>query len=126
MAFAVIGVGLWLFAELNMKAREQTLNDTSLSVEERWRVEGSLQWWRDFSVTLYPLEAVLLIGGLLAIVLSTSFRGGTKEALVRWRIRYMSERLSDLEKNIDLRRQAAVQARVDAWRMRASCKLESK
>ena len=63
IVLTVAGVSLWGLTLYNILTREQALSDTNLSVEERWRVGGSLRWWRDFSVRLYyPLAAGLFIG----------------------------------------------------------------
>ena len=71
IVFTVAGVGLWIFTGFNILMREQTLGDANLSLEERWSIEGSLQWWRDSSARLlYPLAAVLFFAGL-AVMLST-------------------------------------------------------
>ena len=78
IVFTVIGASLWVYAGLNILTREQTLNDTNLSIEERWRVEGSLRWWRDFFARLYPLAAGLSIVGLFTIALSDHFQGKRK------------------------------------------------
>jgi hypothetical protein len=71
IVFTVAGVGLWIFTGVNILMREQTLNDGNFSVEERWSIEGSLQWWRDSSARLlYPLAAVLFIAGLVMVAIS--------------------------------------------------------
>lgn len=63
------GAVLWIFTGFNIVMREQTLNDANLSIEERWRTEGSLQWWRDSSARLlYPLAAALFIAGLTVML----------------------------------------------------------
>ena len=71
IVFTVAGVGLWIFTGFNVLMREQTLGDANLSLEERWRIEGSLQWWRDSSARLlYPLAAVLFFAGLFIVAIS--------------------------------------------------------
>ena len=122
IVLTVAGVSLWGLTWYNILTREQALSDTNLSVEERWRVGGSLRWWRDFSARLYPLAAGLFIGGLFTIVLSDHFQGKRNEVeIARERYQYLSKRISDLEKYIDLRKQSAIQARADTW-ICPSCK----
>lgn len=71
LIIAVTGVVLFGLTWFNVLTREQTLGDANLSVEERWRIEGSLQWWRDFGVRLsYPLAAALSIGGLAVMIIA--------------------------------------------------------
>jgi hypothetical protein len=82
IVFTVVGASLWVYAGLNILTRERTLSDTNLSVEERWRVEGSLRWWRDFIARLYPLAAGLSIGGLFTIALSDHFQGKRKPTTI--------------------------------------------
>ena len=60
--------------------------------------------------------------GLFTIVLSDHFQGKRNEVeIARERYEYLSERISDLEKYIDLRKQPAIQARADTW-ICPSCK----
>jgi hypothetical protein len=118
IVLTVISASLGVLTWYNILTRERTLSDANLSVEERWRVEGSLRWWRDYSARLYLLAAGLFIGSLFTIVLSGQFQGKSKEAEIRARLEYLSRRMSDLEKYIDVRRQSAIQARVDTWRAR--------
>ncbi len=69
IAFGLIGPSLWVFTGLNIMARGQTLSGANLSVEERWQVEGSLQWWRDLNTRFsYPLAAVLFVAGLITVL----------------------------------------------------------
>lgn len=69
IAFGLISPSLWFFTGLNMMAREQALSGANLSVEERWQVEGSLQWWRDLNTRFsYPFAAVLFIAGLTTVL----------------------------------------------------------
>jgi hypothetical protein len=66
----VAGAGLWIYTVFKIQALEQTMKHANLSLEDRWRSEGSLQWWRDTSrTTLYPVALLLIIIGLAAMVL---------------------------------------------------------
>jgi hypothetical protein len=105
LVLTVAGVSLWGLTWHNILTREQALSDTNLNAEERWRIEGSLLWWRDFSPPFYILAAGLFFGGLLTFALSINFQGKTKEAVIRWRIKYLSKRISDLKKYIESRKQ---------------------
>jgi hypothetical protein len=82
IVFTVIGASLWVYSGLNILTLEQTLSDTNLSAEERWRIEGSLRWWRDFIARLYPLAAGLSIGGLFTIALSDHFQEKRKPTTI--------------------------------------------
>lgn len=70
IVFLIIGVGLWLCTSSIIKGHEQMLNHQNLSQQDRWRYEGSLEWWRGTSMTLYyPLAAILIAIGFVAILL---------------------------------------------------------
>ena len=67
----VAGAVLWTYAGFKIRELEQTLKDGNLSLEEKWRSEGSLQWWSDTSRTiLYPVAFFLFVVGLAALSLT--------------------------------------------------------
>jgi hypothetical protein len=63
-----IGISLWLYTDFVIRGHEQLLNNTELTQEERWKIEGSLQWWITAKETRYePLTIILVTIGLCAI-----------------------------------------------------------
>ena len=75
---ALTGAGLSVFTWINTLTREDTLGNANLNMEERWQIEGALQWWRDFGTHFsYPFGAILIIGGL-TVALTTRLRSSSK------------------------------------------------
>jgi len=65
----IIGAGLWLYTNLEIQFREERLNTPNLTLEETWRYEGSLQWWRTaYTTTLYPATVISITIGLIALI----------------------------------------------------------
>ena len=59
-----IGISLWLYTDQTIKNHERILQTENLPIEEKWRYEGSLEWWRKASLTTYhPISITLLTIG---------------------------------------------------------------
>jgi hypothetical protein len=55
-----IGVTLALTATAVINGFEQQLNNPDIALEETWRIEGALQWWRTTNATIFqPLTPIL-------------------------------------------------------------------
>jgi hypothetical protein len=64
----IIGIGLWLYTDSVIKGHEQILEDPNLTLDERNRWEGSLQWWKTAKLTKYgPISIILITMGLCAL-----------------------------------------------------------
>lgn len=64
----ITGAALWLYTGSVIQNHEQLLKNPDLTSEERWRYEGSLQWWRTAKTATYdPLSIVLITIGVVAI-----------------------------------------------------------
>ena len=63
------GIGVFLVSNFEINGLEAMLANESLSVEEVWRFEGALQWWRKtyFTVTL-PVTVFLTLSGIASIL----------------------------------------------------------
>ena len=69
LALFIIGFGLMFYAMVNIQNRRDALNDSNLAQEERWTIEGSLQWWeRESTSFYYPIAAFLIVLGIAAIL----------------------------------------------------------
>ncbi len=69
LVMIIVGLGVVFFTMVNIQDRENALKDSSLPQEERWAVEGSLQWWRQESMSMfYPASAILIVLGVTAIL----------------------------------------------------------
>ena len=67
--FLVIGVSLFGFSLSAIQEREQLLNSADLTIEEVWKYEGSLRWWRSAYVTVFlPLTVVFVAFGVVGLV----------------------------------------------------------
>lgn len=65
------GICLSVYVDLVIKSHEEKLFFWTLTIEEEWRYEGSLQWWRMAKITTYdPLSTILIAVGLVAIIYS--------------------------------------------------------
>jgi hypothetical protein len=67
--FLVVGVSLLGYSISAIQEREQMLNSADLTLEEMWRYEGSLSWWRNAYVTVFlPLTVVFVALGVISLV----------------------------------------------------------
>ena len=63
------GIGVFLVSNFEINGLEAMLANESLSVEEVWRFEGALQWWRKTYVTVtLPVSVFLLISGIATLM----------------------------------------------------------
>jgi len=68
--FIVIGMALWLFTDFVIQGHEQILSNPDLIQEEKWRWEGSLQWWTTAETTCHSTSIILITIGVCAIELT--------------------------------------------------------
>ncbi len=69
LAMIIIGFSVSLYTMISIQSRESALNDVSLTQDERWNIEGSLQWWQQQSRSLfYPAAAILIVLGITVIL----------------------------------------------------------
>ena len=67
----LITVALAIFGYSNyaIYEREQMLNSAGITIEETWRLEGSLSWWRSTYASVFlPLTLVLAAVGAIGLV----------------------------------------------------------
>ena len=70
-----IGIGLSLTANAVINGFEQRLNEPEIALEETWRIEGALQWWRTTNKTVFqPLTPVLIASSIGILVTSMLVR----------------------------------------------------
>ena len=67
--FLVIGVSLLGYSISAIQDHEQLSNSADLALEQMWKYDGSLRWWRNAYVTLFlPLTAAFLtLGGVVLV-----------------------------------------------------------
>ena len=67
--FIVIGICLFSYSTSAIYECEQILNSPDLSLEETWKYEGSLAWWRKaYSTLFFPLTLIFVISGIMGII----------------------------------------------------------
>ncbi len=65
----VCGGVLLIYTSLTILWHEQILANPNLSMEEGWRYEGAIQWWRKTYTTIsLPLSVVMILFGLLTFI----------------------------------------------------------
>lgn len=70
-----IGVTLALTANAVINGFEQQLNNPDIALEDIWRIEGALQWWRTTNATIFqPLTPILTTLSIGIIVTTMKFR----------------------------------------------------
>jgi len=65
----LIGITISIYTTTIIKIHEEKLFFWNLTQQEKWALEGSLQWWRMAKITLYdPASLTLIALGLTTIV----------------------------------------------------------
>ena len=65
-----IAMSIWLYSLIELRSNEIMLTTQNLSIEEVWRYEGALQWWKNlYTTAIIPTTAVLTFSGI-AVLLS--------------------------------------------------------
>ena len=66
-----IGVTLALTANAVINGFEQQLNNPDTALEDTWRIEGALQWWRTTNATIFQPLTPILITASIGILVTT-------------------------------------------------------
>ena len=65
------GIGLSVYVDSVVRSHEEKLFSpfSNLTPQEKWDLEGSLEWWRIARITIYnPLSIMLIAVGLVALI----------------------------------------------------------
>jgi hypothetical protein len=74
---------IWFCSTIELKSNEIMLTTQNLSIEEVWRYEGALQWWRKAYITaILPTTGILTITGI-ALISTPKILGFVKESTLR-------------------------------------------
>ena len=58
---------IWLFSIIELTSNEIMLTQ-NLAIEEVWRYEGALNWWKAaYNTAIIPTTAILALSGMLSI-----------------------------------------------------------
>jgi hypothetical protein len=64
----IAAFAIWLFSFIELRSNEIMLT-TQLSIEEVWRYEGALQWWKAaYNTAIIPATAILSFSGIAALL----------------------------------------------------------
>lgn len=67
--FIAVGLAVFGYSTYAIQEREQMLNSATLTIEETWRIEGSLRWWRStYAMVFLPLSVILAAFGTVGLV----------------------------------------------------------
>ena len=81
----IVAMSIWLYSLIELKTNEIMLT-TQLTIEEVWRYEGALQWWKNvYSTAIIPATVILISSGI-AVLLSQQIPNqfSHKDALSRF------------------------------------------
>lgn len=65
------GIGFSVYVDSVIKSQEEKLFSpfSNLTQQEKWDLEGALEWWRMARITIYnPLSIMLIAVGLVALI----------------------------------------------------------
>jgi hypothetical protein len=85
--FAIIliitALSIWIHSLIELKSNEIMLTNQNLSMEEIWRYEGALQWWKNtYETTIIPITSMLLILGAATLLRQKLLSTFTKEDIL--------------------------------------------
>ena len=82
----IAALSIWIFSIAELKGNEIMLTTQNLSIEEVWRYEGALQWWKNLYLTaIIPTTAVLTLSGIASILSQQLFsRFAQKDTLAKF------------------------------------------
>ncbi|MEM0358309.1 MAG: hypothetical protein QXL77_08090 [Candidatus Bathyarchaeia archaeon] len=60
---------MFTYTDGMIQANQQALQNPNLTQQQRWAIEGSLQWWIIMRAAIYgPLSVTLMTAGLIALL----------------------------------------------------------
>ena len=67
LALIVAALSIWLLSIIELTSNEIMLTE-NLPIEEVWRYEGALNWWKaTYNTAIIPTTVILVISGMLSI-----------------------------------------------------------
>ena len=82
----ITALSIWIFSIAELEGNEIKLTTQNLSIDEIWRYEGALQWWKNVYMTaIIPATAVLALSGIASILSQQLFsRLAQKDTLTKF------------------------------------------
>jgi len=69
-----VGFGALLYTHSAIQGYTQLLSSPALSMEETWRYEGALQWWRNtYATAVLPLASIMITVGAISLIGPTAW-----------------------------------------------------
>jgi len=69
LVLIIAALSIWFVSIIEIKGKEIILATQDLRLEEVWRYEGALQWWKNaYVTTIFPATAILTISGIVTML----------------------------------------------------------
>jgi hypothetical protein len=76
----ITALSIWIYSLIELKSNEIMLTTQNLSIDEIWRYEGALQWWKNtYQTTIIPITTILSISGVAMLLHQKILSPFTKE-----------------------------------------------
>ena len=82
LALLLAAISIWLVSIIELKSNEIMLTQKNLPIEEVWRYNGALNWWKAaYNTAIIPTTAILVLFGMLSITGQHLFSRLTQDPL---------------------------------------------
>ena len=69
LILTISALSIWICSIIELKSNEIMLATQNIPLEEVWRYEGALQWWKNFyTTTIIPATTILSLAGIATIL----------------------------------------------------------
>jgi hypothetical protein len=83
LILAITALSIWIYSLIELKSNEIMLTNQNLNIEEIWRYEGALQWWKNtYVTTIIPITAILSILSAATLLHQKILSPFTKEPIL--------------------------------------------
>jgi len=91
----IVGSSIWLYSNWEIMVNEKILASSSLTIQEVWRYEGALQYWKTaYSIIITPTTVIFVTTGLITMISPKLARSLNKRSVI-------SEFEKNLQQNIE-------------------------
>ena len=81
LVLVISAIAIWAFSILELQSHELILTNQNLDLEEIWKAEGALVWWKKiYSTMIIPVTLILTLSGtatILSSMISNNFKQKT-------------------------------------------------
>ena len=65
----IVGLSIWIYSAIELISNEVLLANQNIPIEEVWRAEGALQWWKNvYATAIIPATTILTLSGIAALL----------------------------------------------------------